>query len=44
LSPGARDVLDLVLCLPFMAGSFYYYVVGVYDEDQRALEGREDGI
>jgi hypothetical protein len=36
LSPRARDVLDLVLCLPFMACSFYYYVVGVHDED-RAL-------
>ncbi len=36
MSPGAWDVLDLVLCLLFMAGSFYYYVVGVHYED-RAL-------
>ena len=36
MSPGALDVLDLVLCLLFMAGSFYYYVVGVHCQD-RAL-------
>ena len=36
MSPGAWDVLDLVLCLLFMAASFYYYVVGVHYED-RAL-------
>ena len=36
MSPGARDALDLVLCLLFAAGSFYYYVAGVVDEN-RAL-------
>ena len=28
MSPGAWDALDLVLCLLFAAGSFYYYVSG----------------
>jgi hypothetical protein len=36
LNPGEWDGLDLVLCLLFMAGSFYYHVVGVHYED-RAL-------
>ena len=36
MRPEVRDVLDLVLCLLFAAGSFYYYVAGVVDEN-RAL-------
>jgi hypothetical protein len=36
VSPGTWDVLDLVLCALFAAGSFYYYVAGVVDEN-RAL-------
>ena len=34
MSPGARDALNLVLCLLFAAGSFYYYVSGVHFEDR----------
>ena len=34
MSPGAWDALDLVLCLLFAAGSFYYYVLGVHFEDR----------
>jgi len=34
VSPGARDALNLVLCLLFAAGSFYYYVSGVHFEDR----------
>ena len=34
MSPGTWDVLDLVLCLLFAAGSFYYYVSGVHFEDR----------
>jgi hypothetical protein len=36
VSPAARDALNLALCLLFAAGSFYYYVAGVVDEN-RAL-------
>jgi hypothetical protein len=43
VNPGEWDGLDLVLCLLFMAGSFYYHVVGVHYED-RALEGRGSGV
>jgi hypothetical protein len=34
VSPGAWDAIDLVLCLLFAAGSFYYYVSGVHFEDR----------
>ena len=34
MSPAAWDALDLVLCLLFAAGSFYYYVSGVHFEDR----------
>ena len=34
MSPGAWDALDLLLCLLFAAGSFYYYVSGVHFEDR----------
>jgi hypothetical protein len=34
VSPGAWDAIDLLLCLLFGAGSFYYYVVGVHFEDR----------
>jgi hypothetical protein len=34
VSKGAWDVLDLLLCLLFAAGSFYYYVAGVHFEDR----------
>ena len=34
MSPAARDVLNLVLCALFAAGSFYYYVSGVHFEDR----------
>ena len=34
MSPAARDALNLVLCLLFAAGSFYYYVSGVHFEDR----------
>ena len=34
MSPGARDAIDLLLCLLFAAGSFYYYVSGVHFEDR----------
>ena len=34
MSPGAWDALDLVLCVLFAAGSFYYYVLGVHFEDR----------
>jgi hypothetical protein len=34
VSPAAWDAIDLVLCLLFAAGSFYYYVVGVHFEDR----------
>lgn len=36
MSPAAWNVLDLVLCLLFASGFFYYYVVGVHYRD-RAL-------
>ena len=36
MSKGAWDAIDLLLCLLFAAGSFYYYVAGVVDEN-RAL-------
>jgi len=34
VSPGAWDAIDLVLCLLFAAGFFYYYVAGVHFEDR----------
>jgi len=34
VSPGAWNAIDLVLCLLFAAGSFYYYVSGVHFEDR----------
>ena len=34
MSPGTWDAIDLVLCLLFAAGSFYYYVSGVHFEDR----------
>ena len=34
MSPAAWDALDLVLCVLFAAGSFYYYVSGVHFEDR----------
>ena len=34
MSPGARDALNLALCMLFAAGSFYYYVSGVHFEDR----------
>ena len=34
MSPGAWDAIDLVLCVLFAAGSFYYYVSGVHFEDR----------
>jgi hypothetical protein len=34
VSAGAWDALDLLLCLLFAAGSFYYYVSGVHFEDR----------
>jgi hypothetical protein len=34
VSAGAWDALDLLLCLLFAAGSFYYYVAGVHFEDR----------
>jgi hypothetical protein len=34
VSPGAWNAIDLVLCLLFAAGSFYYYVAGVHFEDR----------
>jgi hypothetical protein len=34
VSPAAWDAIDLVLCLLFAAGSFYYYVAGVHFEDR----------
>ena len=34
MSLGAWDAIDLVLCLLFAAGSFYYYVAGVHFEDR----------
>ena len=36
MSPTAQDAIDLALCMLFAAGSFYYYVAGVVDEN-RAL-------
>jgi hypothetical protein len=36
VSPAAWNVLDLVLCLLFAGGFFYYYIAGVYYRD-RAL-------
>ena len=36
MRPEVRNALDLVLCVLFTAGSFYYYVAGVVDEN-RAL-------
>jgi hypothetical protein len=38
-----RDALDLVLCLLFAAGSFYYYLAGVVDEN-RALSRSASGF
>lgn len=34
MSPGAWNALDLVLCVLFAAGSFYFYVSGVHFEDR----------
>ena len=34
MSPGAWDAIDLLLCLLFGAGSFYYFVSGVHFEDR----------
>ena len=34
VSPGAWDAIDLLLCVLFAAGSFYYYVLGVHFEDR----------
>ena len=34
MSKGAWDAIDLLLCLLFAAGSFYYYVSGVHFEDR----------
>ena len=34
MSPGARDALDLVLCMLFAAWSFYYYAAGVHFKDR----------
>jgi hypothetical protein len=34
VSKGAWDAIDLLLCLLFAAGSFYYYVSGVHFEDR----------
>jgi hypothetical protein len=34
VSPGVWDAIDLVLCLLFAAGSFYYYVAGVHFKDR----------
>ena len=34
MSPAAWDAIDLLLCLLFAAGSFYYYVAGVHFEDR----------
>jgi hypothetical protein len=33
VSPAARDAVNLALCAPFAAGSFYYCVLGVHFED-----------
>ena len=34
MSPAAWEVLELVLAMLFMAGFFYYYVLGVHYEDR----------
>jgi hypothetical protein len=34
VSPGAWNAINLLLCLLFAAGSFYYYVSGVHFEDR----------
>ena len=34
MSQGSWDAVDLLLCLLFAAGSFYYYVSGVHFEDR----------
>jgi hypothetical protein len=34
VSAGMWNVLDLVLCVLFAAGFFYYYVAGVHFEDR----------
>ena len=34
MSPAAWEVLELVLAVLFMAGFFYYYVLGVHYEDR----------
>ena len=34
MSKGAWDAIDLVLCLLFAAGFFYYFVSGVHFEDR----------
>jgi hypothetical protein len=34
MSPGTRDALNLVLCVLFVAGFFYYYVAAVHFEDR----------
>jgi heme/copper-type cytochrome/quinol oxidase subunit 1 len=34
VSPAAWEVLELVLAMLFVAGFFYYYVLGVHYEDR----------
>ena len=34
MSAGAWDAVDLLLCLLFAAGFFYYYVAGIHFEDR----------
>jgi len=34
VSPAAWEVLELVLAVLFVAGFFYYYVLGVHYEDR----------
>ena len=34
MSPAAWEVLELVLAVLFVAGFFYYYVLGVHYEDR----------
>ena len=34
MSAGTWDALDLVLCVLFAAGFFYYYVAGVHFDDR----------
>ena len=34
MSAGAWNALDLVLCVLFAAGSFYYYAAGVHFKDR----------